>query len=153
MSSLSLNSGKWKAKLPLKLLATGLQDLHLIQTTQTNLNQSPNSHYRVISRMTGNHLYLIVILKSLREEEQKPHLHNIQCIYRLVSLRLMCYLMPTYTYNDKFLLFLKRFYPFIHERQREAETQAEGEAGSMQGPSHGTRSRDSRTTPWVESGQ
>ena len=29
--------------------------------------------------------------------------------------------------------FFKRFYLFIHERHREAETQAEGEAGSMQG--------------------
>ena len=31
--------------------------------------------------------------------------------------------------------FFKRFYLFIHERhrEREAETQAEGEAGSMQG--------------------
>ena len=31
-----------------------------------------------------------------------------------------------------FILF-KRCYLFIHEREREAETQAEGEAGSMQG--------------------
>ena len=30
--------------------------------------------------------------------------------------------------------FFKRLYLFIHETQREAETQAEGEAGSMQGP-------------------
>ena len=29
----------------------------------------------------------------------------------------------------------------------EAETQAEGEAGSMQGARRGTQSRDSRTTP------
>ena len=36
--------------------------------------------------------------------------------------------------------FFLRFYLFIHERhtQREAETQAEGEAGSMQGALHGT---------------
>ena len=31
------------------------------------------------------------------------------------------------------LFFFLRFYLFIHERQRVAETQAEGEAGSMQG--------------------
>ena len=37
------------------------------------------------------------------------------------------------------------------EREREAETEAEGEAGSMQGARHGTRSRDSRTTPWAQS--
>ena len=36
------------------------------------------------------------------------------------------------------------------EREREAETQAEGEAGSMQGAQRGTRSRDSRITPWAE---
>ena len=33
------------------------------------------------------------------------------------------------------------------EREREAETQAEGEAGSMQGAQHGIRSRVSRITP------
>ena len=38
------------------------------------------------------------------------------------------------------------------QREREAETQAEGEADSMQGALCGTRSRsrDSRTTPWAE---
>ena len=36
------------------------------------------------------------------------------------------------------------------ERGREAETQAEGEAGSMQGARCGTRSQDSRITPWAE---
>ena len=38
----------------------------------------------------------------------------------------------------------------MYEREREAETQAEGEAGSMQGARHGTRSRVSRITPWAE---
>ena len=38
------------------------------------------------------------------------------------------------------------------EREREAETQAEGEAGYMQGARRGTRSRDSRITPWAEGG-
>ena len=33
---------------------------------------------------------------------------------------------------------------------REAETQAEGEAGSMQEARCGTRSRDSRITPWAK---
>ena len=43
---------------------------------------------------------------------------------------------------------------FIHERHRErrAETQAEGEAGSMQGARHGTQSRVSRIRPWAEGG-
>ena len=36
------------------------------------------------------------------------------------------------------------------EREREAETQAEGEAGSMQGARRGTGSRVSRITPWAE---
>ena len=36
------------------------------------------------------------------------------------------------------------------QREREAETQAEGEAGSMQGARCGTPSRDSRITPWAE---
>ena len=34
--------------------------------------------------------------------------------------------------------------------EREAETQAEGEAGSLQGAQGGTRSRDSRITPWAK---
>ena len=36
------------------------------------------------------------------------------------------------------------------EREREAETQAEGEAGSMQGAQCGTRSQDSRIAPWAK---
>ena len=36
------------------------------------------------------------------------------------------------------------------EREREAETQAEGEAGSMPGAQDGTRSRDSRIAPWAK---
>ena len=35
---------------------------------------------------------------------------------------------------------------------RDTETQAEGEAGSMPGAQRGTRSRDSRITPWAEGG-
>ena len=46
--------------------------------------------------------------------------------------------------------FFLRFYLFIHER--ESETQAEGEAGSMQGALRGTRSQVSRITPWAEGG-
>ena len=38
----------------------------------------------------------------------------------------------------------------MRDTQREAETQAEGEAGSIQGAGHGTRSQVSRITPWTE---
>ena len=38
------------------------------------------------------------------------------------------------------------------KRERGAETQAEGEAGSMQGARRGTRSRVSRITAWAEGG-
>ena len=38
------------------------------------------------------------------------------------------------------------------DREREAETQAEGEAGSMQGAPRGTRSQVSRIRPWAEGG-
>ena len=37
-------------------------------------------------------------------------------------------------------------------REREAETQAEGEAGSMQGARRGTLSQVSRIRPWAEGG-
>ena len=46
--------------------------------------------------------------------------------------------------------FFLRFYLFFHGRQR--ETQAEGEADSIQGPWCGTRSRDFRIIPWAEGG-
>ena len=36
------------------------------------------------------------------------------------------------------------------EREREAETQEEGEAGSMPGAGRGTQSRDSRIAPWAK---
>ena len=48
------------------------------------------------------------------------------------------------------LSFFRRFYLFIHKRQREAETLAEGEAGSMQEARCGTRYQNSGITPWAE---
>ncbi|XP_077766113.1 NPC intracellular cholesterol transporter 2 isoform X6 [Canis aureus] len=62
----------------------------------------------------------------------------------------------TYSYLNK--LPVKNEYPsdFIYiimgDTEREAETQAEGEAGSMQGARRGTRSPVSRITPWAEGG-
>ena len=49
------------------------------------------------------------------------------------------------------------FKDFIHltmeaQWEREAETQSEGEAGSMQGAWYGTQSRVSKITPWAEGG-
>ena len=53
-----------------------------------------------------------------------------------------------------FFLFFLRFYLFISENtqrgEREADTQAEGEAGSTPGVRCGTRSWDSRITPWAK---
>ena len=40
----------------------------------------------------------------------------------------------------------------MRDREREAQTQAEGEAGSMQGARCGTRFRVSRITPWGAGG-
>ena len=40
----------------------------------------------------------------------------------------------------------------MRETERKAETQAEEEAGSMQGALLGTQSRVSRVTPWTEGG-
>ena len=40
----------------------------------------------------------------------------------------------------------------MRDREREAETQAEGEAGSLQDAQRGTRSQVSRITPWAEAG-
>ena len=41
---------------------------------------------------------------------------------------------------------------FIYLFMRETETQAEGEAGSLQGAQHGARSQVSRIMPWAEGG-
>ena len=67
--------------------------------------------------------------------------------------------LVTYSLGEKDLFFLfyffLRFYLFIHrdtQRKREAETQAEGEAGSMKRARRGTRSRASRITPWAAGG-
>ena len=40
----------------------------------------------------------------------------------------------------------------MKDTDREAETQAEREEGSMQGAERGTRSRVSRIIPWAEGG-
>ena len=49
-----------------------------------------------------------------------------------------------------FFIFFKRFYLFMRDKEREAETQAEGEAGSMQGARCETLSGNSRIRPWAE---
>ena len=50
-----------------------------------------------------------------------------------------------------FLIFKKDFiYLFMRDTVREAETQIEGEAGSMQGAQCRTRSWDPRTMPWAK---
>ena len=38
----------------------------------------------------------------------------------------------------------------MSDTDREGETEAEEEAGSMQGPRCGTQSRDPRITPWAK---
>ena len=51
-----------------------------------------------------------------------------------------------------FYFFTNLIYLFMRDTQREAETQVEGEAGSMQGTQCGTQFRVSRITPWAECG-
>ena len=62
-------------------------------------------------------------------------------------------LLPQHSLSKPVFLFcfvLDFIYLFM--RKREAETQAEGEAGSMQGARRGTRSRVSRIRPWAAGG-
>ena len=47
-------------------------------------------------------------------------------------------------------IFLKDFIYSRENREREAETQAEGGAGSMEGAWRGTQFRVSRITPWAK---
>ena len=49
-----------------------------------------------------------------------------------------------------FFFFFKILFIYSWETHREAETQAEGEAGSMQGAQCGTRSQDPRIMTWAE---
>ena len=57
------------------------------------------------SRTTSVYLYLIILQKSPPKEDPKPLSHNIQRLYRHVSLRQMRYLMPTCTCDPKDPLF------------------------------------------------
>ena len=49
--------------------------------------------------------------------------------------------------NITVIIFFKILFIYLLETQEEAETQAEGEAGSMRGARCGTRSGDPRITP------
>ena len=56
--------------------------------------------------------------------------------------------------TEQFIFFKRFVYLFMidieREKERRAETQEEGEAGSMPGALCGTRSRDSRIVPWAK---
>ena len=61
--------------------------------------------------------------------------------------------------NDKYPTLVSFFFKILFyllmrdtEQEREAETQAEGEAGSMQGAQNWTRSRVFKITPWAAGG-
>ena len=54
--------------------------------------------------------------------------------------------------NSHLFIFFNDLLIYLFMRDREAETQAEGETGSRQGNWHGTGSRVSRIMPWAESG-
>ena len=71
LPSLCLNLGKWKAKLSLKI-ATALT--------------RPPADRGVTPKMTNDYLYLLMVLKSPLKEEPQPRLHNIQYMYRHVSI-------------------------------------------------------------------
>ena len=63
------------------------------------------------------------------------------------------YVIPTVTdffFNVYFFLRFSSIYSWGTQREREAETQADGEAGSIQGARCGTLSQDPGVTPWAE---
>ena len=60
-------------------------------------------------------------------------------------------LLPDLLVYPSFYFFFKDFiYLFMRDTDRKAETQAEGEAGSLQGARCGTQSQVSRITPWAK---
>ena len=46
--------------------------------------------------------------------------------------------------------FFLRFYLFMRDTEKETETQAEGEVGSLRGARRGTQSQDPGITPWAK---
>ena len=69
-----------------------------------------------------------------------------------VCINLILMMKPLYAVfklQIKFIFFF-RFYLFIHKRHKEAETRAEGEAGSLQGARCGTRSQGPGITTWAK---
>lgn len=74
------------------------QDLPPTQTTQTLWAKSDLYLHRwTMWGMTYNHLYFIIILRSLPKDESQPPLYNIH-LSRHVSVRHMCDFMRTSTY-------------------------------------------------------
>ena len=51
---------------------------------------------------------------------------------------------------EGYFILILFFYSWETQREKKAETQAEGEAGPMQGAWRGTWSRVSRVTPWAK---
>lgn len=71
---------------------------------QTSLSYTPTPA-QMDHGVTHNDLCLIIMLKSLPKQEHKPHLHNMQSMYKHVSLRRMHDLLPTSGLGTR-LLFL-----------------------------------------------
>ena len=70
-------------------------------------------------------------------------------VFKLLQVSLQS--SPVLFQVEKDYFFLKDFvYLFMRDIQREAETQVEGEAGSMRGARHGTLSWVPRIRPWAE---
>ena len=110
--------------------------------------------------------YPVVPIQLLRVKSYltglRSHLYHITNSHVYLSLFLdflfcsICLLMCHYVL---FFVFFLRFYLLIHKRQREREREREreagrdtdtGEAGSIQEARHGTRTQDSRITPWAK---
>ena len=82
-------------------------------------------------------------IRPWTEGDTKPLSCPLSVFFREMSIHVFCPFL--------FLFFL-RFYLFARGTERERQTEAEGEAGSMQGAQHGTQSWVSRITPWAEGG-
>lgn len=59
-------------------------------------------------------------------------------------------LLSPHVVSSLFFFLNTTFYSFMRDTERLAETQAEEEAGSMQGALRGTQSRDPRIMPWAK---
>ena len=108
-----------------------------------------------IDSLSINTMQLVISLRIILKYSQHFHFWCFKPSQMLLYARWIVidpYNNPRSSQKIVCFLFFLKIYLFMHERhrKREAETQAEREAGSVQEAWCGTPSQDYRIMPWVE---